>query len=99
MYIAILVIECLCIWFLFVETMGPTLEEIARLFDGNQANVAGKEIFEERRQQATQTTKLYMPNACKFPIPSAVVAGRWLSHTSHAVRWCQQLQKWILDIE
>lgn len=42
-YIAILVIECLCIWFLFVETKGPTLDEIAALFDGDQANVAGNE--------------------------------------------------------
>lgn len=38
-YIAILVIECLCIWFLFVETKGTTLERIALLFDGDQANV------------------------------------------------------------
>ncbi|CAI7598318.1 unnamed protein product [Penicillium manginii] len=42
-YIAILVIECLCIWFLFVETKGPTLEEIAELFDGEHANVAGNQ--------------------------------------------------------
>jgi MFS family permease len=39
-YIAILIIECLCIWFLFVETKGPTLEEIAELFDGEHANLA-----------------------------------------------------------
>lgn len=36
-YIAILVIECFCVWFLFVETKGPTLEEIAALFDGDDA--------------------------------------------------------------
>lgn len=46
-YIAILVIEVLCIWFLFVETKGPTLEEIARLFDGDDANVARKEDLVE----------------------------------------------------
>jgi MFS family permease len=46
-YIAILVIEVLCIWFLYVETKGPTLEEIARLFDGDDANVAGKDILVE----------------------------------------------------
>lgn len=40
-YIAILVVECLCIWFLFVETKGPTLEEMAELFDGPSANVGG----------------------------------------------------------
>jgi hypothetical protein len=47
-YIAILVFECLCIWFLFVETKGPALEEIARLFDGNSANVAGKEALDAK---------------------------------------------------
>lgn len=47
-YIAILIIECLCIWFLFVETKGPTLEEIARLFDGASANVSGKEVLDEK---------------------------------------------------
>ncbi|KAL3467376.1 general substrate transporter [Aspergillus heterothallicus] len=39
-YIAILVIECFCIWFLFVETKGPTLEEIAELFDGKEVNLS-----------------------------------------------------------
>jgi MFS family permease len=36
-YIAILIVECIAIWFLFVETKGPTLEEIAVLFDGKDA--------------------------------------------------------------
>jgi MFS family permease len=39
-YIAILVIECLTIYFYFVETKGPTLEEIAQLFDGEDAQIA-----------------------------------------------------------
>ena len=39
-YIAVLVIEVLCVYFLFVETKGPTLEEIAILFDGPTAAVA-----------------------------------------------------------
>jgi len=51
-YIAILVIECLCIWFLFVETKGPTLEEIARLFDGAEANVSGKQVFDKKSELA-----------------------------------------------
>lgn len=46
-YIAILIIECLCIWFLFVETKGPTLEEIARLFDGASANVSGNKLLKK----------------------------------------------------
>jgi hypothetical protein len=43
-YIAILVLECLAIYFLYIETKGPTLEEIAMLFDGDDANVAGNEV-------------------------------------------------------
>ena len=39
-YIVILVLEVGCIWFFFVETKGPTLEEIACLFDGDAAQVA-----------------------------------------------------------
>ncbi|KAL2816226.1 major facilitator superfamily domain-containing protein [Aspergillus cavernicola] len=46
-YIAILVIECLCIYFLFVETKGPTLEEIAALFDGEKANISNPEDAKE----------------------------------------------------
>jgi MFS family permease len=42
-YIVILVIEIFCIWFLFVETRGPTLEEIAVLFDGEDAQVYHKQ--------------------------------------------------------
>lgn len=38
-YIAVLVIECAVIYFFYVETKGPTLEEIAVLFDGDDANV------------------------------------------------------------
>ncbi|KAL3454101.1 general substrate transporter [Aspergillus insuetus] len=40
-YVAVLVIECVVIWFYFVETRGPTLEEIAVLFDGEDARVGG----------------------------------------------------------
>jgi hypothetical protein len=53
-YIGVLVIECLCILFLFVETKGPTLEEIARLFDGATANVSGKDVLEEKAAVAGQ---------------------------------------------
>ncbi|KAL2406685.1 Lactose permease [Exophiala dermatitidis] len=56
-YIAILVIECLCIWFLFVETKGPSLEEIARLFDGDEAMVGGLETMDEEERMAVKSGK------------------------------------------
>lgn len=40
-YIVVLVIECLVIYFFYVETKGPTLEEIAILFDGEDSHVGG----------------------------------------------------------
>ncbi|KAJ4373200.1 hypothetical protein N0V83_003493 [Neocucurbitaria cava] len=43
-YVVVLVLECLAIYFLYVETKGPTLEEIAILFDGEDANVAGADM-------------------------------------------------------
>ncbi|KAF7185310.1 Lactose permease [Pseudocercospora fuligena] len=38
-YIVILVIEVICIWFVFVETKGLTLEEVAHLLDGPDSPV------------------------------------------------------------
>ncbi|KAL2860141.1 general substrate transporter [Aspergillus pseudodeflectus] len=43
-YVAVLVVECVVICFYFVETRGPTLEEIAVLFDGEAARLGGVEI-------------------------------------------------------
>lgn len=47
-YIAVLVIECGVIFFYYVETKGPTLEEIAVLFDGDEANVMSEPMAEKR---------------------------------------------------
>ncbi|ETS82475.1 hypothetical protein PFICI_04351 [Pestalotiopsis fici W106-1] len=41
-YIVILNIEVLCIWSLFIETKGTTLEQVAYLFDGEDAMVAAE---------------------------------------------------------
>ncbi|KAH8896735.1 general substrate transporter [Thozetella sp. PMI_491] len=57
-YIAVLVIECLVIFFFFVETRGPTLEEIAVLFDG-QESAAGIASLEAREK----TSALHMEKA------------------------------------
>lgn len=48
-YIVILVIEVACIGFLFVESKGPTLEEIAVLFDGKDFKVLRK-LTEDQKQ-------------------------------------------------
>jgi hypothetical protein len=48
-YVVVLVLECLAIYFLFVETKGPALEEIAFLFDGEDANVAGSNMALDQR--------------------------------------------------
>lgn len=50
-YIVILVMEVICIWLLFIETKGPTLEEIALLFDGDDANVSGSGLTEKEDAQ------------------------------------------------
>lgn len=47
-YVVILVVEVLCMWFLFVETKGPTLEEITRLFDGDDADLARRDMVEAK---------------------------------------------------
>lgn len=38
-------VELLFVWFFYVETKGPTLEEIARIFDGDDA-VARVDLYE-----------------------------------------------------
>lgn len=44
-------------WIFFVETRGPTLEEIAKIFDGEDAEVArvdidGDEVLQEKVRAA-----------------------------------------------
>lgn len=43
-YTAWLFLELLFVWFMYIETRGPTLEEIAIIFDGNAAQVAEVDI-------------------------------------------------------
>lgn len=51
-----LVVECLVIFFYFVETKGPTLEEIAVLFDGEDS-AAGFARMEAQDQVNKATVK------------------------------------------
>lgn len=43
------VVELAFVWFFYVETKGPTLEEIARIFDGDEA-VAHIDLLEIARE-------------------------------------------------
>ncbi|TDZ37475.1 Lactose permease [Colletotrichum spinosum] len=54
-YIAILVVEVLVIYFFFVETRGPTLEEISMLFDGKDSAAAVARV--EAQAQADKVEK------------------------------------------
>lgn len=57
-YIAILVVECFCVWFLFVETKGPTLEEIAALFDGHALRDTDLESSNKKDQESSHMGKI-----------------------------------------
>lgn len=48
-YIVVLVVECLVIYCYYVETRGPTLEEIAILFDGEDSHVVKPMAVEEKQ--------------------------------------------------
>ena len=52
-YVVVLVLECLAIYFIYVETRGPALEEIALLFDGADANVGGTNLTLDQKGNLT----------------------------------------------
>lgn len=43
-------IELLFVYFFYVETRGPTLEELAKIFDGDSATVAHVDLLEAERE-------------------------------------------------
>jgi len=42
-------LQCIFVWFVYVETRGPTLEEVARIFDGDDAvaNIDMRQVEKE----------------------------------------------------
>jgi len=48
-------VELVFVWFVYVETKGPTLEEIARIFDGDSA-VANIDMEQVQRDIRTGRT-------------------------------------------
>jgi hypothetical protein len=57
-YIAVLVIECLVIYFFYVETKGPTLEEITILFDGENSHVGTTLPMPEKKTSASTVERV-----------------------------------------
>lgn len=46
--------ELVFVYFFYIETKGPTLEEIARIFDGDQADVAHISYADAEKQAAME---------------------------------------------
>lgn len=59
-YIAVLVIQCVMIYFYYVETKGLPLEEIARVIDGDEvaAAVVADSLAQERRESVARRTSV-----------------------------------------
>lgn len=48
-------VELAFVYFFYVETKGPTLEEIARIFDGDEADVAHVDYMDQEKQAVIET--------------------------------------------
>ncbi|KAF5631904.1 hexose transporter [Fusarium sp. NRRL 25303] len=56
-YTVWIAVELAFVFFFYVETKGPTLEEIARIFDGDDANVAQVDLKDTEKQAVFETTE------------------------------------------
>jgi len=50
-------VELVFVYFFFVETRGPTLEELAKIFDGENAEVAHLTLNEIEKETAVDNEK------------------------------------------
>ncbi|KAF4453135.1 hypothetical protein F53441_4132 [Fusarium austroafricanum] len=56
-YTVWIAVELVFVFFYYVETKGPTLEEIARIFDGDDAQVANVSYNDAEKQAVIETTE------------------------------------------
>ncbi|KAH7241315.1 general substrate transporter [Fusarium tricinctum] len=56
-YTVWIAVELVFVYFFYIETKGPTLEEIARIFDGDDANVAQINYNDTEKQAAIETSE------------------------------------------
>lgn len=80
-------VELIFVWFFYVETKGPTLEEIARIFDGNDA-VAHIDLYQvEKEIQAAngwdEHAGYATPMTPVYERPVRVASPSTMSHKSH----------------
>ncbi|KAJ4127424.1 hypothetical protein NW754_013611 [Fusarium falciforme] len=56
-YTVWIAVELVFVYFFYIETKGPTLEEIARIFDGDDANVAQVDYKDTEKQSVIETSE------------------------------------------
>jgi sugar porter (SP) family MFS transporter len=57
-YTVWIAVELVFVYFFYIETKGPTLEEIARIFDGDDAQVAHVEYNDTEKQAQVETEEV-----------------------------------------